>query len=130
MGFILFIPFLVIDMVVADAPDVHGMFMLPVIISLPFKILLFVLVDGWHLWLNRYWKVLVKEAQVDGTETMLGMLREGSANTDDDRPDVGLLLVGLTVSILQATTQIQEPTLAFVPKIVRAVGPNALGADH
>jgi flagellar biosynthetic protein FliP len=50
MGFILFIPFLVIDMVVASALMAMGMFMLPpVIVSLPFKILLFVLVDGWHL---------------------------------------------------------------------------------
>ncbi len=50
MGFILFVPFLVIDMVVASALMSMGMFMLPpVIVSLPFKILLFVLVDGWYL---------------------------------------------------------------------------------
>lgn len=50
MGFILFVPFLVIDMVVASILMSMGMFMLPpVMISLPFKILLFVLVDGWHL---------------------------------------------------------------------------------
>ena len=50
MGFILFVPFLIIDMVVASILMSMGMFMLPpVIVSLPFKILLFVLVDGWHL---------------------------------------------------------------------------------
>lgn len=50
MGFMLFVPFLVIDMVVASTLMSMGMFMLPpVIVSLPFKILLFVLVDGWHL---------------------------------------------------------------------------------
>ncbi|HLS53546.1 MAG TPA: flagellar type III secretion system pore protein FliP [Tissierellaceae bacterium] len=50
IGFILFIPFLVIDMVVASILMSMGMFMLPpVMISLPFKVLLFVLVDGWHL---------------------------------------------------------------------------------
>lgn len=50
MGFLLFVPFLVIDMVVASALMSMGMFMLPpVIVSLPFKVLLFVLVDGWHL---------------------------------------------------------------------------------
>lgn len=50
MGFLLFIPFLVIDMVVASILMSMGMFMLPpVMISLPFKILLFVLVDGWHI---------------------------------------------------------------------------------
>ncbi len=50
MGFLIFIPFLVIDMVVASILMSMGMMMLPpVIISLPFKILLFVLVDGWGL---------------------------------------------------------------------------------
>lgn len=50
IGFMLFIPFLVIDMVVASVLMSMGMMMLPpVIISLPFKLLLFVLVDGWHL---------------------------------------------------------------------------------
>lgn len=50
MGFILFLPFLVIDMVVSSVLLSMGMMMLPpVMISLPFKLLLFVLVDGWHL---------------------------------------------------------------------------------
>lgn len=50
MGFILFIPFIVIDMVVASTLMSMGMMMLPpVMISLPFKILLFILVDGWDL---------------------------------------------------------------------------------
>lgn len=50
IGFIIYIPFLVIDMVVASTLMAMGMMMLPpVIISLPFKILLFILVDGWNL---------------------------------------------------------------------------------
>jgi flagellar biosynthesis protein FliP len=50
IGFIIFIPFLIIDMVVASVLMAMGMMMLPpVMISLPFKILLFVLVDGWYL---------------------------------------------------------------------------------
>ena len=50
MGFILFVPFLVIDMIVASTLMSMGMLMLPpVMISLPFKILLFVMVDGWHI---------------------------------------------------------------------------------
>src|SRR5262249_24471215 len=50
MGFALFVPFLVIDLVVASLLLSMGMFMLPpVVVSLPFKILLFVLVDGWAL---------------------------------------------------------------------------------
>ncbi len=50
IGFILFVPFLVIDLVVSSVLMSMGMMMLPpVLISLPFKILLFILVDGWHL---------------------------------------------------------------------------------
>jgi flagellar biosynthetic protein FliP len=50
IGFVIFIPFLVIDMVVASVLMSMGMMMLsPVIISLPFKLMLFVVVDGWNL---------------------------------------------------------------------------------
>lgn len=50
IGFLLYIPFLILDMVVASVLMAMGMMMLPpVIISLPFKLLLFVLVDGWQL---------------------------------------------------------------------------------
>ena len=50
IGFLLFIPFLVIDLVVASILMAMGMMMLsPLIISLPFKIMLFVLIDGWAL---------------------------------------------------------------------------------
>jgi flagellar biosynthetic protein FliP len=50
IGFIIYIPFLVIDIIVASVLMSMGMFMLPpVLISLPFKVLLFVLVDGWNL---------------------------------------------------------------------------------
>ncbi len=49
IGFLIFIPFIVVDMVVASTLMALGMMMLPpVMISLPFKILLFILVDGWH----------------------------------------------------------------------------------
>jgi len=50
MGFAIFIPFIVIDMIVSSTLMSVGMMMLPpMMISLPFKLLLFVLVDGWHL---------------------------------------------------------------------------------
>ncbi len=50
IGFTLFIPFLIIDMVVASVLMSMGMLMLPpIMVSMPFKILLFVLVDGWYL---------------------------------------------------------------------------------
>jgi flagellar biosynthetic protein FliP len=50
IGFLIFIPFIVIDMIVASALMSMGMMMMsPVMIALPFKLMLFVLVDGWHL---------------------------------------------------------------------------------
>ena len=53
IGFIIFIPFLIVDMVVASVLMSMGMMMMsPVMVSLPFKLMLFVLVDGWHLLLG------------------------------------------------------------------------------
>jgi flagellar biosynthetic protein FliP len=50
IGFLIYLPFLVIDLVVASILMSMGMLMLPpIMISLPFKVLLFVLVDGWNL---------------------------------------------------------------------------------
>lgn len=50
IGFLIFVPFLVIDMIVASTLMSMGMMMLPpMMVALPFKILLFVMVDGWHL---------------------------------------------------------------------------------
>ena len=50
IGFLIYIPFVVLDLVVASVLMSMGMMMLPpVMISLPLKIVLFVLVDGWHL---------------------------------------------------------------------------------
>lgn len=50
IGFLIYIPFLIIDMIVASILMSMGMMMLPpVIISLPFKVVFFVLIDGWHL---------------------------------------------------------------------------------
>jgi flagellar biosynthetic protein FliP len=53
MGFLILIPFLIIDLVVASVLMAMGMMMVsPIIISLPFKIMLFVMVDGWSLLMN------------------------------------------------------------------------------
>jgi flagellar biosynthetic protein FliP len=50
MGFLIFLPFLVIDVLVSSVLMSLGMMMMPpAIVALPFKLLLFVLVDGWHL---------------------------------------------------------------------------------
>ena len=53
IGFLIFIPFLVIDMIVASVLMSLGMMMLsPVMVALPFKLMLFVLADGWNLLLG------------------------------------------------------------------------------
>ena len=53
IGFLIFIPFLIIDMIVASVLMSLGMMMLsPVLIALPFKLMLFVLADGWNLLLG------------------------------------------------------------------------------
>jgi flagellar biosynthetic protein FliP len=53
IGFIIYIPFLIIDMVVASVLMSMGMMMMsPIMVSLPFKLMLFVLVDGWHMMLG------------------------------------------------------------------------------
>lgn len=50
IGFLIYIPFLIVDMVVASILMSMGMMLLPpVVISLPFKLILFVLADGWYL---------------------------------------------------------------------------------
>jgi flagellar biosynthetic protein FliP len=50
IGFMLYLPFLVIDLVIASMLISMGMIVLPpIVISLPFKLMLFVLLDGWHL---------------------------------------------------------------------------------
>ena len=50
IGFLIYLPFLAIDLIVASVLMSAGMMMLPpVIISLPFKVIFFVLIDGWHM---------------------------------------------------------------------------------
>jgi flagellar biosynthetic protein FliP len=61
IGFMLFIPFLVLDMIIASTLMSLGMFLLPPqLISLPIKILLFILVDGWHLVIDSLMRSIMK----------------------------------------------------------------------
>ena len=60
IGFQIYLPFLIIDLVVASVSTSLGMMMLPpTMISLPLKLVMFVLVDGWHLVVQCCWRVLV-----------------------------------------------------------------------
>ena len=67
IGFLLFLPFLIIDLVVASVLMSMGMMMLPpVVVSLPFKLIFFVLVDGWRWWLARSYKVMARHGACVG----------------------------------------------------------------
>ena len=120
IGILLYIPFIIIDMVVASTLMSMGMIMLPpVMISLPFKMILFVLVDGWTLITQQ----IVLELSVGGQVVSVGLAVQIMRSAIFQvlilaAPILTIsLLVGLTVSIFQATTSIQEQTLTFVPKI-------------
>ena len=61
IGILLYIPFIVIDMVVASILMSMGMMMLPPVqISMPFKLMLFVLVDGWHLLTQQLFVIVLR----------------------------------------------------------------------
>ena len=120
IGFLLYIPFLIVDMVVASVLMSMGMMLLPpVMISLPFKLILFVLADGWYLVVGSIVRASNRSCVHDS--------RNGHGNRPPaietamlvSAPILGLsLIVGLLVSTFQAMTQINEATLTFVPKVL------------
>ena len=116
IGFLIFLPFLVIDLVVSSTLMSMGMMMLPpAFISLPFKILLFVLVDGWDLIIRS-----LVESSTDGTDTVVTLATQAmSLALKLSIPLLGVgLVVGVLISIVQAVTSIQEQTLSFIPKVL------------
>ena len=132
IGFQIYLPFMVLDIVIASVMISMGMLMLPpVLISLPFKLLLFVLVDGWQPGGGNVAGELPAPltcAQPSAprtrtwTQDAVDLAREAimSALLSARRccwPAWWWAVVGL----LQAVTQIQEQTIAFVPKLVAMV---------
>ena len=121
IGFLIFLPFLIIDLVVSSTLMAMGMMMLPpVFISLPFKILLFVLVDGWNLVTGvarpELPHVMTQDSVVSLIVEMMGVTMKVALPML-----LVALVVGLVISVLQAVTQIQEQTLSFIPKILGLV---------
>jgi flagellar biosynthetic protein FliQ len=146
IGLVVFIPFLVLDMLVSASLMAMGMMMVPpTIVSLPFKLLLFVVVDGWALITT----ALVgsyggpdERRENDGRASIAGSASDRGAErvrsrtmSDADVTEIAAqtmmvaakvaapvlltaLLVGFLISLFQAATQIQEPTLSFVPKMI------------
>uniref|UniRef100_A0A1B0C1P8 Flagellar biosynthetic protein FliP n=1 Tax=Glossina palpalis gambiensis TaxID=67801 RepID=A0A1B0C1P8_9MUSC len=110
IGFTLFVPFLIIDIVVASILMALGMMMLPpTTVSLPFKLMLFVMADGWQILLGS----LVKKTLI-----LIGVNAIKIALKISFLPLFAAMITGLLISILQASTQINEMTLSFIPKIL------------
>ena len=117
MGFAVFLPFVIVDVIVASVLMSLGMFMLPpAMISLPFKLLLFVLADGWSL----VFQNLDREFPLMSNALALDLMRSAIqiALVVAAPMLIAALLVGLIVGLLQAVTQIQEQTLTFIPKLL------------
>lgn len=121
IGFTIFIPFLIIDLVIASVLMALGMMMVPpATIALPFKLMLFVLVDGWQLlvgslaqsFYSKRGKMTPESVMMMGTEAMKVALALAAPLL------LVALVTGLIISILQAATQINEMTLSFIPKII------------
>ena len=117
IGAILFLPFLVIDLVVASVTLSIGMVQLPpVMLSAPFKILLFVLVDGWNLVVGS----LIEEFLLNMTPEMaVDMFRHTLLETfwlSIPLLAIGLF-VGVVVSLLQVLTSIQDTSFGAVPRL-------------
>ena len=127
IGFVIFVPFLVIDLVVAAALMSMGMMMLPpVTVSLPFKLLLFVLVDGWGLVARRPRRLLLVRGAVVTDTVVMEILGDALVVGAKLAAPVLLtaLVVGFTIALFQSVTQMQEMTISFVPKAA-AVGAGA-----
>ncbi len=119
IGFMLFLPFLVIDLVVSSVLMSLGMMMMsPMIVSLPFKLLLFVLVDGWAL-LDGLARRELRITVMDELSVLLSLADRMLWITALVAAPILLasLAVGLVVGLVQAATSVNEQTLTFVPKL-------------
>ena len=133
IGFLIFLPFLVIDMVIASILMSLGMMMLsPMLISLPFKLLLFVLVDGWAMTVDlsicHIFSRVIRMAY-DQNVQYLSLAFWQIIMTAG--PILAIALgIGLLIGLIQAATSIQEMTLSFVPKLFVVLGAMALFATY
>ena len=117
IGFAIYIPFIIVDMVTAAILLSMGMMMIPpIIISLPFKVLIFILVDGWDLVVGALFQSF--HTVTFGDVVSIGQQAIFVALLCAAPVLLLSMVVGLVISLFQAITQIQEPTLAFIPKIV------------
>ena len=117
IGFLLFLPFLVIELLVSTVLMSLGMTSLaPELVSLPFKLLLFVLADGVASALPRAGAGLHMTATAHALREALLLVLVLAAP-----PLVAVFGVGLASGVLQAVTQVRERSLSTVPRIVAAL---------
>ena len=123
IGFYLYLPFVLIDVVVASTLMSMGMIMLPPsMISMPFKLLLFIALDGWQLLFSTLGQSFQYAREVDWMH-VADVLREGMGVALKLGAPLLLLsmLVGILVAIFQAVTQIHEQSLSFILKLIVVV---------
>src|SRR5690606_21394032 len=121
IGFLIFLPFLIIDLVVAAVLMARGMMMLsPVIISMPFKLLLFVLVDAWALTMGSLAASFATSTMTDTAGCSAGIAPQALWVTAPAAAPmlIAALLIGLLLGMVQAAPSMSEQTLTFVPKLV------------
>jgi hypothetical protein len=119
IGTVLFLPFLIVDMVVASITTSVGMLQLPpVVISTPLKLLLFLMVDGWHL--------LIGSLDEELRLTLWTLIRQcllGRMMLQEVLILVGPILlvaivVSLVVNVLQVLTSLQDSTVSTVSRLM------------
>ena len=104
-GFLIYLPFLLIDIVVSTTLMSMGMVMLPpTMVSLPFKLLLFITVNGWELLFSSLVDIMYEAFQLAMKLSLPFLLIS--------------MIVGVVIAVFQAATQINEQTMTFVPKLL------------
>jgi flagellar biosynthesis protein FliQ len=119
IGFVIYLPFLAIDFAVASILTSLGMVMVsPMMFSLPLKLIIFALADGWTLLslslVQSYFNYPMDSGLI--IDLVYQALRMAALLAGPTL--LALLVVGLVLGILQAATSINESTVAFVPKLV------------
>ena len=121
-GFLIYLPFLLIDIVVSTTLMSMGMVMLPpTMVSLPFKLLLFITVNGWELLFSSLVQSFRKERGGNMTEVqILDIMYEAfQLAMKLSLPFLLIsMIVGVVIAVFQAATQINEQTMTFVPKLL------------
>ena len=116
IGFIIYLPFLVIDLVVSAVLAAMGLFMLPPsLVALPLKLILFVLADGWLLVASRLMQTFTISSEGAGHARMSNVVDWSCASSLRLRvlllggpPLAAALLVGLVIGMIQTMTQMHE----------------------